>query len=131
MPPHLPAKGKRVQCRGPARCDPHSVKPGIAESGYLCPVNSKHQKNYMTQTKHIALVTGGSRGLGKDMALNIAKKGLDVILTYHSKKEEALAVVAEIGKLGGKATALQLNTGEVHTFDAFFKELKNTLTTVF
>lgn len=85
----------------------------------------------MTQTKKIALVTGGSRGLGKDMALSIAKKGLDVLLTYNSKKEEALAVVDAITELGGKAAALQLNTGDVKTFDAFFKEAANTLKTVF
>jgi NAD(P)-dependent dehydrogenase (short-subunit alcohol dehydrogenase family) len=85
----------------------------------------------MAQTNKIALVTGGSRGLGKDMALNIAKKGLDVLLTYHSKKEEAEAVVSEIQKLGRKAAALQLNTSDLKAFDAFFKEAKNTLESVF
>jgi NAD(P)-dependent dehydrogenase (short-subunit alcohol dehydrogenase family) len=84
----------------------------------------------MAQTK-IALVTGGSRGLGKNMALGIAKKGLDVLLTYHSKKEEAEAVADEIRKLGRKAAALQLNTGDVKTFDAFFQQAKDTLKTVF
>ncbi len=84
----------------------------------------------MAQTK-IALVTGGSRGLGKNMALSIAKKGLDVLLTYHSKKEEAEAVADEIRKLGRKAAALQLNTGDVKTFDAFFQQARDTLKTVF
>ena len=84
----------------------------------------------MGQTK-IALVTGGSRGLGKDMALRIAEKGLDVLLTYHSKKEEAQAIVDGIGKLGRKAAALQVDTGNTKTFDAFFREAKNTLKTVF
>lgn len=74
----------------------------------------------MTTHNKIALVTGGSRGLGKDMALALAKKGIDVILTYNSKKDEAEAVVAEIEQAGQKAAALQLNTGEVKTFDAFF-----------
>lgn len=72
----------------------------------------------------IALVTGGSRGLGKDMALALAQKGIDVILTYNSKKEEAMAVVAEIEQAGQKAAALQLNTGEVKSFDAFFEQVK-------
>ncbi|MDO6429125.1 SDR family oxidoreductase [Flavitalea sp. BT771] len=85
----------------------------------------------MAQTNKIALVTGGSRGLGKDMALNIAKKGLDVLLTYHSKKEEAQAVVSEIQKLGRKAAALQLNTSDLKAFDGFFKEVRSTLNTVF
>lgn len=84
----------------------------------------------MGQTK-IALVTGGSRGLGKDMALRIAEKGLDVLLTYHSKKEEALTVVDAIGRLGRKAAALQVDTGDTKNFDTFFKEAKNTLKTVF
>jgi len=74
----------------------------------------------------IVLVTGGSRGLGKNMALSLAKKGLDVILTYNSKKDEADAVVSEIESLGQKALALQLNVGESKTFDAFFETLKAT-----
>src|SRR4051812_38280185 len=85
----------------------------------------------MAQTNKIALVTGGSRGLGKDMALNIAKKGLDVLLTYHSKKEEAQAVVSEIRQLGRKAAVLQLNTSDLQSFDVFFKEVNNTLKSVF
>lgn len=72
----------------------------------------------------IVLVTGGSRGLGKNMALSLARKGLDVILTYNSKKEEADAVVSEIESLGQKALALQLNVGESKSFDAFFETLK-------
>ncbi len=83
----------------------------------------------MAQSK-IALVTGGSRGLGKDMAYNLAKKGLDVILTYNSKKEEADIVVKEIESLGQKAVAIQLNVADTNGFDVFFqkveKELKDT-----
>lgn len=44
----------------------------------------------------IALITGGGRGIGKSAALKAAQQGIDVILTYHSKEQEALAVVAEI-----------------------------------
>ena len=54
----------------------------------------------MTSTNKIVLVTGGSRGLGKDMALQLAKKGFDVVITYHSKKEEAAQVASEIKLLG-------------------------------
>ncbi|MFT3825315.1 MAG: SDR family oxidoreductase [Chitinophagaceae bacterium] len=78
----------------------------------------------MTQSKKIALITGGSRGLGKDMAVNIARKGLDVIITYNSKKEEALAVVEDIKKIGQQAAALQLNVGDIKSFDTFISELK-------
>lgn len=83
-----------------------------------------------TQTK-IALVTGGSRGLGKNMALQLAAKGLDVIITYHSKKEEALAVVDQINQTGRKAVALQLSAGETNTFTDFFAKVSGTLKETF
>jgi len=82
-------------------------------------------------TNKIALVTGGSRGLGKNMALSLAKKGINVILTYNSKKDEALAVVAEIEKTGQKAAALQLSAGDTKTFDAFFAQVKTVLKDTF
>ncbi len=85
----------------------------------------------MATSKKIALVTGGSRGLGKNTALKIAQKGIDVVITYHSKKDEAAAVVAEIEKSGQRAAALQLDAGNVKSFDAFFAELSNTLKNVF
>ncbi|KQM64581.1 short-chain dehydrogenase [Pedobacter sp. Leaf216] len=83
-----------------------------------------------TQNK-IALVTGGSRGLGKNAALKIASKGIDVIITYQSKKEEAEQTVKEIKEFGVNAAALQLNVADSTTFDAFFAEVKNVLKTVF
>lgn len=73
-----------------------------------------------TRTK-IALVTGGSRGLGKNSALKIAQKGLDVIITYKSNKEEADKVVAEIRALGRKSIAYQLDTKNVNSFDTLVK----------
>ncbi|GAB3951460.1 SDR family oxidoreductase [Spirosoma harenae] len=79
----------------------------------------------------IALVTGGSRGLGKNMALSLAKKGIDVILTYNSKQDEANAVVAEIEQLGQKAATLQLNTSDVKSFNAFFDQVKTVLQQTF
>jgi NAD(P)-dependent dehydrogenase (short-subunit alcohol dehydrogenase family) len=82
-------------------------------------------------TNKIALVTGGSRGLGKNMALSIAKKGIDVILTYNSKKEAAAAVVKEIEATGQKAVALQLNTGNIKSFGAFIETLSGTLKETF
>jgi NAD(P)-dependent dehydrogenase (short-subunit alcohol dehydrogenase family) len=81
----------------------------------------------MEKTTKIALITGGSRGLGKNSALHIAQKGIDLIVTYRSKKEEAEATVAEIEAMGRKAAALQLDTGMVKTFDAFSKELVSVL----
>jgi len=72
----------------------------------------------------VAIVTGGSRGLGKSMALSLAAKGRDVILTYNSKQAEAEEVVAEIEKGGQKAAALQLNVADSSTFPAFAESVK-------
>lgn len=78
----------------------------------------------------IAIITGGSRGLGKEMALHLAAKGTDIILTYNSKKDEAEAVVAEIEKLGRKAAALQLDASQSSTFDAFVEGVKGVLKSI-
>lgn len=75
-----------------------------------------------TKTK-IALVTGGSRGLGRNMAIAIAKKGIDVVFTYNTNKEAADKVVEEIESLGRNAYALQLDIRNVKQFDGFIKEL--------
>jgi NAD(P)-dependent dehydrogenase (short-subunit alcohol dehydrogenase family) len=84
----------------------------------------------MTQTK-IALVTGGSRGIGKDIAVSLAKKGIDVLLTYHTNQTEAAATVARIQSLGRKAAALQLNSADVSTFERFFTNVAATLRETF
>lgn len=76
----------------------------------------------------ISLVTGGSRGLGRNTAISIARRGGDVILTYRSDRESADAVVAEIEALGRKAVALQLDTAEVSTFAAFVDTLRAAIT---
>ena len=76
----------------------------------------------MSTKNKVALITGGSRGLGKNMAIAIAKKGIDVVLTYNSNKAAADEVVAEIQSLGVKAFALQLDTSNTKLFDAFIKE---------
>lgn len=83
-----------------------------------------------TQNK-IALITGGSRGLGKNAALKIAAKGIGVIVTYQTKKEEAEATVNEIKQLGVQAAAIQLNVADTKTFDAFFLSVKAVLKSVF
>lgn len=75
----------------------------------------------------IALVTGASRGLGRNTALSLARKGVDVILTYHSNQAEAEATVAAIKALGRKAAALQLDTGVIKSFDDFVARLKTVL----
>jgi len=75
----------------------------------------------------IALVTGGSRGLGKNMALALAKKGIDVAITYNTNMEAADNVVKEIEAMGQKAFAFQLDTGNIKSFDGFIKELTTRL----
>lgn len=75
----------------------------------------------------IAIVTGASRGLGRNTALSIAQHGSDVIVTYQSRGEDAQAVVAEINALGRKAIALQLDTGKIASFAPFSEQLLKAL----
>lgn len=77
----------------------------------------------MENRTKIAVITGGSRGLGRNAALKIAEKGLDVIITYRSNREEAENTVREIQALGRKSIAYQLDTREVKAFDAFVKKI--------
>jgi NAD(P)-dependent dehydrogenase (short-subunit alcohol dehydrogenase family) len=88
----------------------------------------QYKKQYkMGQKNRIALVTGGSRGLGKDMALRLAEKGIDVILTYNNQVQDAQAVVAQIQQAGQKAATLQLNTGDIKSFSPFVTLLQDVL----
>ncbi|MEM7769329.1 MAG: SDR family oxidoreductase [Cyanobacteria bacterium P01_A01_bin.37] len=82
----------------------------------------------MTQnTQKIALVTGSSRGLGKNTALTLAQKGVDVIVTYHSREAEANEVVSDINAMGRKAVALQLDSADTQTFDGFVVQVNRGL----
>lgn len=81
----------------------------------------------MQDNTKIALVTGSSRGLGKNTALALAKKGVGVIVTYHSSEAEADSVVTAIKDLGAKAVALQLDTSNTKTFDDFVVKVKQSL----
>lgn len=81
----------------------------------------------MSTNRKTALVTGGSRGLGRNMSLALAKKGIDVILTYNSNREAANEVVSEIQSVGQKAAAFQLDTRNVKSFDNFIKQVSEYL----
>lgn len=75
----------------------------------------------------ISLVTGASRGLGRNTAISIARHGGDVILTYRNGAEEAKAVVAEIEGLGRKAVAIQLEVTSIPAFGAFVEGVRSAL----
>lgn len=74
----------------------------------------------MNTKNKIALVTGGSRGLGRDMVINLAKKGIDVVFTYKGNKQAADNVIAEIEKIGRTALALQLDVSDHSSYAEFF-----------
>jgi len=77
----------------------------------------------MSEQNKIALITGGSRGLGRNMAIATAKKGLDLIITYNTNREAADKVVSEIEAIGQKAVAFQLDTSKINGFDNFVKQI--------
>ena len=80
-----------------------------------------------TRTTPIALITGGSRGLGRSTALHLARQGSDVILTFRSNAKEASAVVAEIESVGRRAVAIQLDVGDSKSFPAFVASVRRAL----
>ncbi|WP_137903919.1 SDR family oxidoreductase [Enterobacter sp. 2VL] len=80
--------------------------------------------------ERIALVTGGSRGLGKNAVLKLAAEGVGIILTWNSSQQEALDVVHDIEANGGKAAALQLNVGDIASFEGFAQRMQEILQTV-
>jgi len=80
-------------------------------------------------TRKIALITGGSRGLGRNAALKLAARGVDIILTYRTQQAEAAAVVAEIEAAGARAVALRLDVADSSSFAAFAAEVRHQLQT--
>jgi NAD(P)-dependent dehydrogenase (short-subunit alcohol dehydrogenase family) len=75
----------------------------------------------------IALITGGSRGLGRSAAIHLAKRGWNVVVTYAERADAAQETVAAVEAAGGKAVALHLNTGETASFKAFAQTFRGTL----
>ena len=78
-------------------------------------------------TNKIALITGGSRGLGRNTALHLARSGVDVLFTYRANQKEAESLIREAETMGRKAAAFRLDTGDIRAFDAFVTEILNTL----
>ncbi len=75
----------------------------------------------------IAIVTGGSRGLGQNTVLHLAKRGVHSIFTYISNQADAEKAVAEVNKAGAKAIALKLDVGNTSSFDPFLKDVRKAL----
>ncbi len=83
--------------------------------------------DYTTSTPKIALVTGGSRGIGRNTVESLAKRGVHTIFTYHSHSADAETVVAEVKDAGAKAVPLHLDAGDVASFDALVDSVKDAL----
>ena len=79
------------------------------------------------ETKRIALVTGGNRGLGKDMALSLARMGMDVVLTFNTNQAEGEAVAEEIRRLGGRSAALRFDLADIAAIDGFMGQVRTVL----
>lgn len=83
--------------------------------------------NPPSTTRKIALVTGSSRGLGRNVVEHLARQGVDALITYRSNRDEAEAVAAGVRKVGGNAAVLQLDVADSATFSAFAAALKHVL----
>src|SRR4051812_6035958 len=78
-------------------------------------------------THPIALITGASRGLGRSSALHLAARGTDVLITYKSNRDEAMAVVEQVQARGRRAAALQLDVADSASFAAFADAVRGAL----
>jgi NAD(P)-dependent dehydrogenase (short-subunit alcohol dehydrogenase family) len=79
-------------------------------------------ENYKT-----AIITGGSRGLGRNTAIHLARRGVDILFTYRSNQKEADSLVREVEAMGRKAAGFRLNTGDIHAFDGFVADVRKTV----
>lgn len=87
-------------------------------------MNTKSNSGPVTK---IALITGGSRGMGRNTATNLARRGVDVLFTYRANQTEAETLIREIEMMGRKAAAFRLDTGDLRTFDGFVTDVQKTL----
>jgi len=85
------------------------------------------KENKTNSASKIAIVTGGSRGLGRSTVIALAKRGVDSIFTYKSNRAEAEKLTALAAGMGRKAVAWQLDTGNIRAFDPFVRSVRQTL----
>ncbi|MGC2150943.1 MAG: SDR family oxidoreductase [Terriglobales bacterium] len=78
-------------------------------------------------TDKIAIITGGSRGLGRNTVVNLARRGVDILFTWRANQKEAESLTREVEAMGRKAAAFRLDTGDTRAFDAFVAEVRKTL----
>ncbi len=80
-----------------------------------------------TMKDRVAIITGGSRGLGRNTAVNLAGRGVNVIFTYRSNQKEADSLIREVEAMERKAAGFRLDTGDIHAFDGFVADVRKTL----
>ena len=85
------------------------------------------EQNKQSESRKIAIVTGGSRGIGRNIVMSLAKRHVDCIFTFNTHSEDAEAVIVEAEASGAQAIALQLDAGNIASFDAFVASVENAL----
>jgi NAD(P)-dependent dehydrogenase (short-subunit alcohol dehydrogenase family) len=75
----------------------------------------------------VAIITGGSRGLGRNTAVNLARRGVNILFTYHSNQAEAESLVREAEAIGAKTAGFRLDAGDTSSFDGFVADVRKTL----
>jgi NAD(P)-dependent dehydrogenase (short-subunit alcohol dehydrogenase family) len=78
-------------------------------------------------TDKTAIITGGSRGLGRNTAVNLARRGVDILFTYRASEKEAESLIREVETMGQKAASFALDTGDISAFDGFVANVRKTL----
>jgi NAD(P)-dependent dehydrogenase (short-subunit alcohol dehydrogenase family) len=81
----------------------------------------------MSENYKTAIITGGSRGLGRNTAIHLARRGVDILFTYRANQKEADSLIREVEAMKKKAAGFQLNTGDIHAFDGFVADVRKTL----
>jgi NAD(P)-dependent dehydrogenase (short-subunit alcohol dehydrogenase family) len=91
-------------------------------------IGSEYMENKVESMKDkIAVITGGSRGLGRNTAINLARRGVDVVFTYRSNQAEGESLIREIEGTGRKAAGFRLDTADIREFDGFVADVRSTL----
>ena len=85
------------------------------------------EQNKQLESRKIAIVTGGSRGIGRNTVVSLAKRHVNSIFTFNTHGEDAKAVIAEAKAAGAQAIALELDAGEIASFDGFVASVENAL----